>query len=177
MGRKVLAIVILLSVILGTEFIVYYFGKASNFQDPQLIVVLGCGNRTENALLNDRLEAAVRAHVAYPHLPILLTGDEKNKLEISSMSRYIRNKIPNAQVLLDPNSLNTWDSFVYIKNNFPNANLLIITNEFHQKRALYFSRLLKLSAKSYGKDLNFKNNWLLFLRERFARLLIYKHLF
>ncbi|MES2768309.1 MAG: YdcF family protein [Bdellovibrionota bacterium] len=166
----------LLVLVLVTEYIVYYFGRDVNFQNPELIVVLGCGDRVSSPLLNDRLEAAVRAYIAFPGIPILLTGDEKNKNEISAMSKYLRGRLPKANILLDPNSLNTWDSFVYIKNNFSKAHLLVVTNEFHQKRAIFFAKILKLTAKSYGKDLNFSNNWYLFIRERLARLLIYKHL-
>lgn len=162
--------------ILATEFIVYYFGRDVSFQNPELIVVLGCGDLVSRPLLNDRLEAAVRAHIAFSGIPILLTGDEKNKNEISAMSKYLREKLPKANILLDPNSLNTWDSFVYIKNNFSKTHLLVVTNEFHQRRAIFFAKIHKLTAKSYGKDLNFSNNWYLFVRERLARLLIYKHL-
>ncbi len=177
MGLKVSILLCLIIIVLITELIVNYYGTDVEFQDPQMIVVLGSGNRVDGPLLNDRLEAAYRAHMIYPKIPILLTGDEQNKAEISSMSKYMRGRLPNASILLDPNALNTWDSFVYIKNNFPKANLLVVTNEFHQKRAIFFAKLLKLSAKSYGKDHNFSNNWYLFLRERLARLLIYKYLF
>lgn len=166
----------LIAIVLITELIVSYYGSDVYFQEPQLIVVLGSGSNVQGALLNDRLEAAYRAHMIYPNIPILLTGDEKNKSEISSMSKYMRERLPSASILLDPNALDTWDSFVYIKNNFPNSNLLVVTNEFHQKRAIFFAKILKLSAKSYGKDQNFSNTWYLFIRERFARLLIYKHL-
>lgn len=165
-----------LAIILLTEVIVYHFGRDMQFDEPQMIVVLGAGSRVNKPLLNDRLEAAIRAHTLYPKIPILLTGDEKNKNEITSMSKYMREKLPQANVLLDPNSLNTWDSFVYIKNNFPNENLLVVTNEFHQKRAIFFAKILNLSAKTYGKDVNFSNTLALFIRERLARLLIYRHL-
>lgn len=167
---------LILGTIVLTESIVNYFGRNENFESPDIIVVLGCGNKIDKPLLNDRLEAALRAHLAYPNIPILLTGDEKNKAEITSMSKYMRSKNTSAQILLDPNSLTTWDSFNYIKKQFPNAKLLVVTNEFHQKRALLFAKLQKLSAKSYGKDMNYSNTIYLFLRERLARLLIYKHL-
>lgn len=176
-GLKVLTLILVaISMVIITECLVNHFGRDQVFDKPDLIVVLGCGNRVMKPLLNDRLEAAIRAHVTYPSLPILLTGDEKNKYEITSMSKYLKERLPAANILLDPHSLNTWDSFVYVKNNYAAANLLVITNEFHQKRAIFFSKILKLSAKSYGKDLNFSNNWYMFLRERLARLLVYKYL-
>lgn len=158
------------------ELVVNHFGKESDFQDPDLIVVLGSGNKVSEPLLNDRLEAAARAHVLYPTVPILLTGDEKNKAEVSNMHSYIQSKISNAQVILDPDSLKTWDSFMFIKKNYPNSKVLVITNEFHQKRALMFARLLGVSAKTYGKDKAFSQGLILFVRERISRLLALRYL-
>jgi SanA protein len=155
--------------------IVYFYGQGSQFESADLIVVLGCGNRTEKPLLNDRLEKAIQLHHKNPTMPILLTGDETNKSEISCMSQYLKLKIPTATIITDPNSLITWDSFIYIKNNFFESNLLVITNEFHQRRALFFARLLRLRAESSGADIDFSNTWYLFLRERMARLLIYRY--
>lgn len=157
------------------ELIVNQFGKESSFDKPELIVVLGSGNKVNEPLLNDRLEAAIRAHTLYPGIPILLTGDEKNKSETSNMHKYLQEKIPSAKIILDPSSLKTWDSFVFIKQNYPHSKILIITNEFHQKRALMFAHLIGISAKTYGKDQSFSQNWILFTRERISRLLALKY--
>lgn len=161
---------------LSTEVVINFFGKDANYtQNPDLIVILGCGNKIDKPLLNDRLEKALNAYLQY-NIPILLTGDEKNKLEISSMHLYISKKAPTAKIITDPNSLTTWDSFLFIKNNFSDSKLLIITNEFHENRSLFFARMLKLKGKRFGKDLDFTQNIFLFLRERAARVYIYKHM-
>ena len=165
-----------LVVFIVAEGIVLALGKDFDFDMPDLIVVLGSGNKVNEPLLNDRLEAAIRAHLSFPDIPILLTGDEINKFEITAMYDYIVSKIPNANVLLDKDSLKTWDSFVFIKKNFNNAKLLVITNQFHMKRSLMFSRLLGLEAKSYYADFTFSQNIYLFIRERLSRLIAFKYL-
>jgi SanA protein len=159
-----------------TELVVFLYGKNKISGTPDLIVVLGCGNKTEKPLLNDRLEQTIRAHKQNSAIPILLTGDEKNKLEISSMSAYLKSKIPDSQIITDPDSLNTWHSFLYLKKNFSSKKILVVTNEFHQRRSLFFAKLLNLSAMTSGNDLNFSYSCYFFVRERIARLLIYKHI-
>lgn len=158
------------------EGVVLALGKEFDFDMPDLIVVLGSGDKVDEPLLNDRLEAAIRAHFSFPDVPILLTGDEKNKNEITAMSGYVQSKIPGAQVLLDHESLKTWDSFMYIKKNYNDARLLVITNQFHMRRSLMFSRLLGLEAKSFFADFTFSQNSYLFIRERVSRLVAFKYL-
>jgi len=161
-----------LFVIVVTELVVHFLGRNNGFKAPDLIVVLGCGNRVHRPLLRDRLEMAIKAHQEFPHIPILLTGDEKNKAEISSMMKYMKEKLPQASLLADPNSLKTWDSFLYIKKNFSNAKLLVKTNEFHQKGSLLFGKLLNLLANTYCQDWDFTQDMFMFVRERLARLFI-----
>lgn len=158
------------------EFVVLALGKDYDFDIPDMIVVLGSGHKVDEPLLNDRLEAAIRAHFSFPEIPILLTGDEKNKSEITAMYEYIASKIPEAQILVDKDSLKTWDSFIYIKKNFDKAKLLVITNQFHMKRSLMFSRLLGLEAKSFYADFTFTQGAFLFIRERLSRLIAFKYL-
>jgi vancomycin permeability regulator SanA len=155
--------------------VVHAFARETEFEKPDLIVVLGSGHKVQEPLLNDRLEAAIKAHTLYPDVPLLLTGDEKNKSEISHMLEYIKERVNLENLLLDPDSLKTWDHFKHIKNNFSDKNVLVITNEFHHKRALMFARMLGVSAKCFDTERNYSPSLVLFIRERISRLLALQH--
>lgn len=160
----------LIGIYLISEMIIKRLSQSDEFNDPDLIVFLGCCNSVDDPLLNDRLLKLLEAHRNFPTTPILISGNEVHKKEVSSVLEFIGEKIPANLIAQDPTSLRTRDTFEVIQKKFTSKKLILITNDFHFDRALALAHLYDFQAQGPKADINYKLDLKINLRERLARI-------
>ena len=118
------------------------------------IVVLGCGNNSDNALLHDRLVNTENLARQYPNAKIILTGNGEDG-EIAAMHSFLtsKNEIESNRLVFDSHGYSTWLSLKNVSHLIqPSEKVVIVTNEFHQPRSLATARHWKMNAALAGDD-------------------------
>lgn len=122
-------------------------------------IVLGASVRPDKSLspiLQDRVDAALKAYEAGKFKRFLLSGDhgEKNYDEVNAMKTYLNNRGVNDSVIfLDHAGFDTYDSMYRARDIFQVEDVVIFTQEFHLPRAVYLARKLGLDAQGYVSDM------------------------
>ncbi|MGB5983061.1 MAG: ElyC/SanA/YdcF family protein [Nonlabens sp.] len=122
-------------------------------------IVLGASVRPDKSLspiLQDRVDAALKAYKAGKFQRFLLSGDhgEKNYDEVNAMKTYLNNKGVNDSVIfLDHAGFDTYDSMYRARDIFQVEDAIIFTQEFHLPRAIYLARKLGLEAQGFVSDM------------------------
>ncbi len=79
--------------------------------------------------------------------------------------------IPDSLIILDYAGFRTYDSVIRLKQIFGQDNFTIISQEFHNKRAIFIANRLGLNAIGFNaKDVDAYMGFKTKLRERFARV-------
>ena len=148
--------------------------ELDNIDNVDAILLLGCkvDGDTPSLMLSKRLEKTLDVYNKVK-TKVVISGDStrENYDEVGVMYNYLRDSIPNDDLILDKEGISTYDSLYRIKNTYGFNKIVIITQEYHMYRALYLAD--KLDIDSYGivandipqKIVMLKNR----IREIFAR--------
>lgn len=121
-----------------------------------------------------RIEAAVALYHAGKIDYILVSGDNSRKSydEPSDIKNDLIEKgIPSSRIFLDYAGFRTLDSIIRAKKIFGQTKLTIISQEFHNKRALFISRYKGIDAVAYNaKDVSIRYGKKVIIREYLARV-------
>lgn len=141
------------------------------------IVVLGASVRpdgTPSTILKDRLDNAVLLYGEGASQTIIVSGDggEASYNEPAAMKEYLVNQgIPAENILCDEAGFSTYETMYRAKNVFGCSRIVVSTQAYHQYRALYDAKGLKMEA--VGVDCEYHSytdqQWYN-LREVFARV-------
>jgi len=108
---------------------------------------------------------------------ILISGDNGNENynEPQDMKNdLIKNGIPEDRIVLDYAGFRTYDSVIRINKIFGQTSFTIISQEFHNRRAIYIAKCFNLNAIGYNaKDVNSASAFKTNLREKFARVKVF----
>ncbi|WP_125591166.1 YdcF family protein [Companilactobacillus jidongensis] len=151
---------VLMMILLGYVFYMYYFLKKAKVQDADYLLVLGTSFMTKRVppVMQDRLDATIDAfHRLHDKPKIIVSGGQSSKLpmtEASLMKKYLLDHgIPESQIILEGKSLNTMQNLEYssivLKKNWHAASVprvMIITSEFHIPRTLRYLKNLGISV-------------------------------
>ena len=124
-----------------------------------------------------RIEAAVSLFKANKVEYIVISGDNSEKYynEPEDMkAELLKAGIPSDKIYLDYAGFRTYDSIVRMNKIFGQNRFIIISQEFHNRRALYIAR--SFGMESYGfnaKDVDRYNGFKTKLREQFARVKVF----
>lgn len=127
----------------------------------------------KNLYFFNRIDATVELYNAGKIDFVLISGDNGTATynEPQDMKdELVARGIPASKIFLDYAGFRTFDSVVRIEKIFGQKSFTIISQEFHNRRAIYIAKHLELNAIGYNaKDVNvyygFKTQW----REKFAR--------
>ncbi|MBJ7880726.1 SanA/YdcF family protein [Gelidibacter salicanalis] len=105
---------------------------------------------------------------------IIASGDHSDKYynePLQIKKSLIALGVPESKIILDEKGINTFQSLKNFKKNHLNNPVIIITQKFHNQRAIYFTKNLKLNAIGINAEsLPFTVAPKTYIREYFARV-------
>ncbi|MCL1867649.1 MAG: YdcF family protein [Paludibacter sp.] len=131
----------------------------------------------ENMYFFNRIEAVVELYNAQKIDFIVISGDngKQNYNEPLDMkNELIKQGIPENKIFLDYAGFRTYDSLIRMDKIFGQKSFTIISQEFHNRRAVYIAKHLKLNAAGFNaKDVDAYNGFKTKVREKFARVKVF----
>lgn len=128
---------------------------------------------TPNLYYKYRIEAAIELYRSGKIKYILISGDHGtiSYNEPTTMKKDLVEKgIPASKIYLDYAGFRTLDSVVRCKKVFGQENITIISQQFHNKRAIYLARQYGMKAVGYNaKDVSARYGFKTQVREKLAR--------
>lgn len=148
--------------ILACNWQVENFSNAYTFQEVQQLpsnnvgLVLGTSKRLRNGQPNpyfhNRIDAATQLYNAGKVKYILVSGDNGSKYynEPLDMKKALVEKgIPEEAIYMDFAGFRTLDSVIRCKEIFGQSSFTVISQGFHNKRAVFISRMMGINAIGY----------------------------
>ena len=152
--------------VLGTNMVIKASAKdrilsaeeASQLQDVDCILVLGCGVRadgTPSPMLEDRLKRAVELYQMGASSKLLMTGDhgKVDYDEVATMKAFaVEAGIASEHIFMDHAGFSTYESMYRAKDIFQARKIIIVTQAYHLHRAVYIAQKLGLEAYGVAAD-------------------------
>lgn len=132
--------------------------KASELQDVECILVLGCAVRPDGSpspMLAERLQRSLELYEAGVAPKLLMSGDngQVEYNEVAAMGNFALEKgVPSYDIFLDYAGFSTYESVYRAKEIFQAKKILIVTQKYHLHRALYIAQALGLDAYGVSCD-------------------------
>ena len=169
----------------ASTILIHYKTDGLTYDDISLIprhrvgIILGCPRKLSGGRLNpffsSRISAAATLFRAGKVDYLLASGDNYSRgcFETAAMREaLIREGIPSEKIYCDYKGLRTLDSVVRAKELFGQKQLLIISQDFHNRRAIFIARQRGLDAVGFNADdVNAYDSLLTKGRELFASAL------
>jgi SanA protein len=179
--------------ILLLAFILYCNWRVNKIADPYIFddaafsmnfktgLILGTSKYISNGKPNqyfiNRIDAAVKLYKAGKIRYIIVSGDNSsvNYNEPLRMKKeLIKRGIPEEVIFVDFAGFRTLDSVIRAKEIFGQDTFIIISQEFHNKRAVFIARRNGIEAYGYNaEDVRMYNGFLTHIREIFARVKVF----
>ena len=135
------------------------FNSADDVPENEVGLVLGTakwiGNGKPNRFFSFRMDAACRLFRSGKVHSLLLSGNGlgPGRCEPEQMrSELIERGIPAAALKLDNGGIRTLDSIVRAKRVYGLNQLTIVSQEFHNRRALFFCRAYGIDAVGFNAE-------------------------
>ncbi|GAB4332846.1 MAG: hypothetical protein OHK0038_08730 [Flammeovirgaceae bacterium] len=157
----------------------YIYHRIEQLPENEVGLVLGTSKYIKGKMLNpyfkNRIDAASSLYKAGKIKFIIVSGDNSTLSynEPRDMQKaLIEAGIPKEVIYLDYAGFRTLDSIIRCKKVFGQDKFTIISQDFHNKRAIYISRMSGIQAVAYNakgvsnKDMSFRIK----AREVFARI-------
>ncbi len=127
-----------------------------------------------NQYFENRIEATVMLYNAGKIKNVVISGDNSktdyNEPE-DMKQELVKRGIPSERIYLDYAGFRTYDSVYRMKAIFGQTSFTIISQEFHNRRAVYIAQALKLDACCFNAaDVDAYNGSKTKVREKFARV-------
>ena len=130
-----------------------------------------------NQYFNNRIKAAVALYNAGKIDFIVASGDNTRKdynEPVDMKNELVRRGVPKDKIFLDYAGFRTYDSVIRINEIFGQTNFTVISQEFHNRRAIYIANRLGLHAVGFNAtDVDAYSGFKTNLRERFARVKVF----
>jgi len=127
-----------------------------------------------NLYFYNRIEATVRLFKTGKIEVVVISGDNGRSgyNEPQDMkAALVQAGISPEKIYLDYAGFRTYDSVYRMKAIFGQTKFTVISQEFHNRRAVFIAKALKLDVVGYNaRDVNAYNGFKTKLRERFARV-------
>ncbi|WP_374046803.1 vancomycin high temperature exclusion protein [uncultured Alistipes sp.] len=127
-----------------------------------------------NAYFYNRIDAATALYRAGKVEYLVISGDNSRKdyNEPQDMKNaLVERGVPAERIYLDYAGFRTYDSVVRMEKIFGQSRFTVISQEFHNRRAIYTAQTLGLGAIGYNaEDVNANYGFRTQLREKLARV-------
>ena len=177
---------LLLSAVLPFYIIEYktkskVYSSVNSIPKNKVGVVLGTSKKLSNGNINlyfkYRIEATVELFKKGKIKYVLVSGDNSTKAydePTDFKNELIKRGIPANKIYLDYAGFRTLDSVVRAYKIFGQQSFTVISQEFHNKRAVYIASLNNLNVVGYNaKGVSKKYGIKVYLREYLARTKVF----
>ena len=182
----ILSVLLVVSVLLPNYIIdvkteSYVYNSIDEIPKNKVGLVLGTSKWSRTGQVNlffkYRIDAAVELYEKGKIEFILVSGDnalvEYNEPK-SFKEELIKRGIPENKIFLDYAGFRTLDSVVRASKVFGQESYTVISQEFHNKRAVYIASLNNLNVIGFNaKDVNKNYGFKVYLREYLARTKVF----
>lgn len=151
--------------------------QASELQDVDCILVLGCGVRSDGTpsdMLHDRLRRSLELYEQGAAPKLLMSGDHGDRYynEVEAMKKFaVDAGVASGDVFMDHAGFSTYESMYRAVEIFQAKKIIIVTQGYHLHRALYIARALGLEAYGVSSDYrNYSGQLFMDAREVLARV-------
>jgi SanA protein len=159
----------------------YVFNDVNKIPHNKVGLLLGTSkyisSGDSNQYFYNRIKATVALFKAGKIDFIVISGDNSQKYynEPNDMKKaLLKLGIPESKIYLDFAGLRTYDSVIRVHEIFGQDSFTVISQEFHNKRAIFIARKLKLKAIGFNaKDVNLYNGFRTNFREKLARVKVF----
>ncbi|WP_020527490.1 SanA/YdcF family protein [Flexithrix dorotheae] len=135
----------------------------------------------QNPYFKYRIDAAERLFNSGKIEFILVSGDNQTRSynePVDMQKALMKRNIPEEKIILDYAGFRTLDSVIRCKKVFGQNEVTIISQEFHNKRAIYISRKSGLKAIGYNaRDVTLSRGLKVQTREALARVKLFIDLY
>jgi SanA protein len=157
------------------------YNDCTDIPKKKVGLLLGTSKRLRNGNSNQyfshRITAAVELYRAGKIEMLVISGDNSSKgyNEPEDMKQeLLKQGIPESHIYLDYAGFRTFDSVIRMKQIFGQDSFIVISQEFHNRRAIYIAQAKGLHAIGYNaQDVFAYNGFKTQLREKFARVKLF----
>jgi SanA protein len=172
------ALFALLAAVAGAKIAIYRATRGRTYQDTDAIphrpvgLVLGCAPRLRDGGVNpffaNRITAAAQLHFAGKIDYLLVSGSS----EVGEMrNALVQCGVPAERIHCDSAGYRTLDSVIRAKEVFGQTEIIVISQEFHNRRAIFIAKHSGLDAIGFkAADVRVCNSMKTRLREQLARV-------
>lgn len=154
------------------------FDSSDTIPENEVGLVLGTSkylrSRQPNPYFDYRIAAAVELYGKGKIRKLVISGDNshKNYNEPRDMKEELVKKgIPDDDIFLDYAGFRTYDSVFRLKEVFGQSRFTVISQEFHNRRAIYIARALGMDAIGFNaRDVGGASGLRIHAREWLARV-------
>ena len=186
-------IILLVLIILATGVVTVcnmIINKTSNnlvYNDIELIphnkvgLILGTSKYLKSGQKNryffNRIDAAVKLYRAGKVDFFVISGDNSKKTynePLDMKNELVNQGVPENKIFLDYAGFRTYDSVIRMNKIFGQTAFTIISQEFHNRRAIYIAKRLKLNTIAFNaEDVSAYSGFKTKVREKFARVKVF----
>jgi SanA protein len=131
----------------------------------------------KNMYFANRIDAAVTLYNAGKVDFFVVSGDNSKKTynePLDMRDELINQGVPESKIFLDYAGFRTYDSVIRMNKIFEQTDFTIISQEFHNKRAIYIAKRLRLKPTGFNaEDVSAYNGFKTKIREKFARIKVF----
>ena len=187
-GRGLLTLTILLVGIIGlASFIIEYYSRNKTYTTLNEIpynrvgLLLGTSKKiisgSSNPYFTNRIKAAASLYKAGKVDRIIISGDNSERYynEPEDMRRaLVKEGVNNEHLYLDYAGFRTLDSVVRTRKIFKENKVTVISQEFHNKRAIFLGGVFEVDIIRYNaQDIGVAQGAKVMLREKLARVKVF----
>jgi SanA protein len=159
----------------------FIFNELENIPANKVGLLLGTSkylrSGQQNRYYNHRITAAHELFQSNKIQYIVISGDNRkvNYNEPRDMKNdLMKSGIPDSLIILDYAGFRTYDSVIRLNKIFGQDSFTVISQEFHNRRAIYIAKRLGLNAVGYNaEDVDMYNGFKTMLREKLARVKVF----
>lgn len=130
-----------------------------------------------NQYFSNRILAANQLYRAGKIQYIVISGDNGRQgynEPLEMKNELLKMGVPAKKIYLDYAGFRTYDSVYRLRDIFSQKRFTVISQEFHNRRAIYIAKALGLEAFGYNAtDVDAYNGFKTQLREKFARVKVF----
>ena len=138
-------LLIVIGWILFFETLILLLSQESSKRPFTHILVLGANGDAQSTINIDRARKALQAKEKYPEAKLVVSGNEKERGEVSALLANLGDHSKNAEV--EELSTTTWENLENSRAILPpDSHTLIVTSDFHTARAVATAKMLGIAA-------------------------------
>jgi SanA protein len=187
MSLLAILLVLIICVVITCNIIISKTSNGLVYNDVNAVphnkvgVILGTSKYLKSGQKNmyffNRIAAVVELFKAHKIDYIVISGDNSRNTynEPADMqNELIKHGVPKDKIYLDYAGFRTYDSLIRMNKIFGQKSFTIISQEFHNRRAIYIAKRLDLNVVGFNaEDVSAYSGFKTNVREKFARVKVF----